>query len=123
MNPGREYSYAGLSISLCRGALERPWLPLTMWKAFFNRSLDIGVRAVPTVFRMAFCVGSVVAIVLIEQLQELSMEETVPRLIWIILNQQLAPMLAPDVFLGRIVSGCGAVLANLDFAQGVQALR
>jgi len=69
MKPGREYSYAGLSMSLCRGALERPWLPLTMWKAFFNRSLGIGVRAVPTVFLMAFCVGAVLAMVLIEQLQ------------------------------------------------------
>src|SRR2546421_11198695 len=100
MKLGGEYTYAGLSTSLCRGALERPWLPLTMWKAFFNRSLDIGVRAVPTVFLMAFCVGAVLAMVLVEQLQELSMEETVPRLVWIILNQQLAPMLAAGVFIG-----------------------
>jgi len=123
MKPGREYSYAGLSISLCRGALERPWLPLTMWKAFFNRSLDIGVRAVPTVFLMAFCVGSVVAIVLIEQLQELSMEETVPRLIWIILNQQLAPMLAAVVFIGRSVSGSAAELANMKIGEEIKALE
>ena len=64
MKPGGEYTYAGLSMSLCRGALERPWLPLTMWKAFFNRSLGIGVRAVPTVFLMAFCVGFVLTLVL-----------------------------------------------------------
>ena len=53
MRAGGEYTYAGLSASLCRGALERPWLPLSMWKAFFQRSLIIGVRATPTVFLMA----------------------------------------------------------------------
>ncbi|PYJ19190.1 MAG: hypothetical protein DME94_00520 [Verrucomicrobia bacterium] len=123
MKPGREYSYVGLSTSLCRGALERPWLPLTMWKAFFNRSLDIGVRAVPTVFLMAFCVGAVLAMVLVEQLQELSMEETVPRLVWIILNQQLAPMLAAVVFIGRSVSGSAAELANMKIGEEIKALE
>src|SRR5258707_3799568 len=108
MRPDGEYTYAGLSASLCRGAFERPWLPLSMWKAFFQRSLIIGVRAVPTVFLMAFCVGSVLAMVLVEQLQELSMEETVPRLIWIILNQQLAPMLAAVGFLRPSLCGPAA---------------
>ena len=123
MRAGGEYTYAGLSASLFRGALERPWLPLNMWKAFFQRSLIIGVRAVPTVFLMAFCVGSVLAMVLIEQLQELSMEETVPRLIWIILNQQLAPMLAAVVFIGRSVSGSAAELANMKIGEEIKALE
>src|SRR5881398_2053496 len=123
MRLGGEYTYAGLSASLCRGALERPWLPLSMWKAFFQLSLGIGVRAVPTVFLMAFCVGAVLAMVLIEQLQELSMEETVPRLIWIILNQQLAPMLAAVVFIGRSVSGSAAELANMKIAEEIKALE
>ena len=123
MRPGGEYTYAGLSASLCRGAFERPWLPLSMWKAFFQRSLIIGVRAVPTVFLMAFCVGSVLAMVLVEQLQELSMEETVPRLIWIILNQQLAPMLAAVVFIGRSVSGSAAELANMKIGEEIKALE
>src|SRR5215831_7209820 len=101
MKLGHEYSYAGLSVSLCRGALERPWLARTTWKAFFNRSLGIGVRAVPTVLLMAFCVGFVLALVLETQLAQLSMEESVPRLIWIILNQQVAPMLTAVVFIGR----------------------
>jgi phospholipid/cholesterol/gamma-HCH transport system permease protein len=94
-----------------------------MWKAFFRRSLIIGVRAVPTVFLMAFCVGSVLAMVLVEQLQELSMEETVPRLIWIILNQQLAPMLAAVVFIGRSVSGSAAELANMKIGEEIKALE
>jgi phospholipid/cholesterol/gamma-HCH transport system permease protein len=123
MRAGGEYTYAGLSASLCRGALERPWLPLSMWKAFFQRSLIIGVRATPTVFLMAFCVGSVLAMVLIEQLQELSMEETVPRLVWIILNQQLAPMLAAVVFIGRSVSGSAAELANMKVGEEIKALE
>jgi phospholipid/cholesterol/gamma-HCH transport system permease protein len=123
MRVGGEYSYAGLSASLCRGALERPWLPLSMWKAFFQRSMIIGVRAVPTVFLMAFCVGSVLAMVLIEQLANLSMEETVPRLIWIILNQQLAPMLAAVVFIGRSVSGSAAELANMKIGEEIKALE
>jgi len=123
MRAGGEYTYAGLSASLCRGAFERPWLPLSMWKAFFQRSLIIGVRAVPTVFLMAFCVGSVLAMVLVEQLQELSMEETVPRLIWIILNQQLAPMLAAVVFIGRSVSGSAAELANMKIGEEIKALE
>ena len=122
MRPGREYSYAGLSMSLCRGALERPWLPLTMWKAFFNRSLEIGVRAVPTVFLMAFCVGCVIALVLQDELAKLSMEESVPRLIWIMLNQQLAPMLTAVVFIGRSVSGSAAELANMKIAEEIKAL-
>src|SRR5207302_4548987 len=122
MKPGREYSYAGLSISLCRGALERAWLPLTMWKAFFNRSLEIGVRAVPTVFLMAFCVGCVIALVLQDELAKLSMEESVPRLIWIMLNQQLAPMLTAVVFIGRSVSGSAAELANMKIAEEIKAL-
>ena len=50
MKPGGEYTYAGLSMSLCRGALERPWLPLTMWKALFNRSLG---------YRRAGCANAV----------------------------------------------------------------
>jgi len=74
MKSGGEYTYAGLSMSLCRGVLERPWLPLTMWKGFFNRSLGIGVRAEPTVFLMAFSVGFVLALVLETQLANLSME-------------------------------------------------
>ena len=123
MRAGGEYTYAGLSASLCRGAFERPWLPLSMWKAFFRRSLIIGVRAVPTVFLMAFCVGSVLAMVLVEQLQELSMEETVPRLVWIILNQQLAPMLAAVVFIGRSVSGSAAELANMKIGEEIKALE
>ena len=122
MRPGREYSYAGLSMSLCRGALERPWLPLTMWKAFFNRSLEIGVRAVPTVFLMAFCVGCVIALVLQDELAKLSMEESVPRLIWIMLNQQVAPMLTAVVFIGRSVSGSAAELANMKIAEEIKAL-
>ena len=122
MRPGREYSYAGLSMSLCRGALERPWLPLTMWKAFFDRSLEIGVRAVPTVFLMAFCVGCVIALVLQDELAKLSMEESVPRLIWIMLNQQLAPMLTAVVFIGRSVSGSAAELANMKIAEEIKAL-
>jgi len=123
MKAGGEYTYAGLSASLCRGAFERPWLPLSMWKAFFQRSLIIGVRAAPTVFLMAFCVGAVLAMVLVEQLQELSMEETVPRLIWIILNQQLAPMLAAVVFIGRSVSGSAAELANMKIGEEIKALE
>jgi len=123
MRLGGEYTYAGLSVSLCRGALERPWLPLSMWKAFFQRSMIIGVRAVPTVFLMAFCVGSVLAMVLIEQLENLSMEETVPRLVWIILNQQLAPMLAAVVFIGRSVSGSAAELANMKIGEEIKALE
>ena len=123
MRLGGEYTYAGLSASLCRGALERPWLPLSMWKAFFQRSMIIGVRAVPTVFLMAFCVGSVLAMVLVEQLANLSMEETVPRLIWIILNQQLAPMLAAVVFIGRSVSGSAAELANMKIGEEIKALE
>ena len=122
MKPGGEYTYAGLSMSLCRGALERPWLPLTMWKAFFNRSLGIGVRAVPTVFLMAFCVGCVIALVLQAELAKLSMEESVPRLIWIMLNQQLAPMLTAVVFIGRSVSGSAAELANMKIAEEIKAL-
>jgi phospholipid/cholesterol/gamma-HCH transport system permease protein len=122
MKPGGEYTYAGLSMSLCRGALERPWLPLTMWKAFFNRSLDIGVRAVPTVFLMAFCVGCVITLVLQAELAKLSMEESVPRLIWLMLNQQLAPMLAAVVFIGRSVSGSAAELANMKIAEEIKAL-
>ena len=122
MKLGREHSYAGLSVSLCRGALERPWLPRTMWKAFFNRSLGIGVRAVPTVFLMAFCVGFVLALVLETQLAQLSMEQSVPRLIWIILNQQLAPMLTAVVFIGRSVSGSAAELANMKIAEEIKAL-
>ena len=123
MRLGGEYTYAGLSASLCRGALERPWLPLSMWKAFFQRSMIIGVRAVPTVFLMAFCVGSVLAMVLEEQLRDLSMEETVPRLVWIILNQQLAPMLAAVVFIGRSVSGAAAELANMKIGEEIKALE
>ena len=123
MRLGGEYTYAGLSASLFRGALERPWLPLSMWKAFFQRSMIIGVRAVPTVFLMAFCVGSVLAMVLIEQLENLSMEETVPRLVWIILNQQLAPMLAAVVFIGRSVSGSAAELANMKIGEEIKALE
>ena len=123
MRLGGEYTYAGLSASLCRGALERPWLPLSMWKAFFQRSMIIGVRAVPTAFLMAFCVGSVLAMVLIEQLENLSMEETVPRLVWIILNQQLAPMLAAVVFIGRSVSGSAAELANMKIGEEIKALE
>ena len=122
MKPGGEYTYAGLSMSLCRGALERPWLPLTMWKAFFDRSLGIGVRAVPTVFLMAFCVGCVVALVLQAELAKLSMEESVPRLIWVMLNQQVAPMLAAVVFIGRSVSGSAAELANMKIAEEIKAL-
>src|SRR5262245_49343487 len=119
MKPGGEYTYAGLSMSLCRGALERPWLPLTMWKAFFDRSLGIGVRAVPTVFLMAFCV---VGLVLQAELAKLSMEESVPRLIWVMLNQQVAPMLAAVVFIGRSVSGSAAELANMKIAEEIKAL-
>src|SRR5438128_9912683 len=104
MRPGGEYTYAGLSASLCRGAFERPWLPLSMWKAFFQRSLIIGVRAGPTVFLMAFCVGSVLAMVLVEQLEELSMEVTVPRAIWIILSEQRAPMHAAAACIWRSVA-------------------
>jgi len=122
MKPGGEYGYAGLSTSLCRGAMERPWLPLMMWKAFFKRSLDIGVRAVPTVFLMAFCVGFVLALVLETQLANLSMEESVPRLIWLMLNQQLAPMLTAVVFIGRSVSGSAAELANMKIAEEIKAL-
>src|SRR5215475_2878171 len=123
MKPGGEYTYAGLSIALCRGALERPWLPLTMWKTFFNRSLGIGVRAVPTVFLMAFCVGTVIALVLQEELAKLSMEESVPRLIWLMLNQQLAPMLTAVVFIGRSVSGSAAELANMKVGEEIKALE
>jgi phospholipid/cholesterol/gamma-HCH transport system permease protein len=122
MKLGHEYSYAGLSVSLCRGAVERPWLPRTMWKAFFNRSLGIGIRAVPTVFLMAFCVGFVLALVLETQLAQLSMEQSVPKLIWIILNQQLAPMLTAVVFIGRSVSGSAAELANMKIAEEIKAL-
>ena len=122
MKTGGEYTYAGLSMSLCRGALERPWLPLTMWKAFFNRSLGIGVRAVPTVFLMAFCVGCVIALVLQAELAKLSLEESVPRLIWLMLNQQLAPMLTAVVFIGRSVSGSAAELANMKIAEEIKAL-
>ena len=122
MKPGGEYTYAGLSMSLCRGALERPWLPLTMWKAFFNRSLGIGVRAVPTVFLMAFCVGCVITLVLQAELAKLSMEESVPRLIWLMLNQQVAPMLTAVVFIGRSVSGSAAELANMKIAEEIKAL-
>ena len=120
--PG-EYTYAGLSLSLCRGVLERPFLPLSMWKMFFQRALAIGVRAAPTAFLMAFCVGLVIALVLEKQLAKLSMEETVPRLIWIILNQQLAPMLAAVVFIGRSVSGVAAELANMKIAEEIKALE
>lgn len=122
MKPGGEYTYAGLSMSLFRGAVERPWLPVTMWKAFFNRSLGIGVRAVPTVFLMAFCVGCVIALVLQAELATLSMEESVPRLIWLMLNQQLAPMLTAVVFIGRSVSGSAAELANMKIAEEIKAL-
>jgi phospholipid/cholesterol/gamma-HCH transport system permease protein len=94
-----------------------------MWKSFFQRSLTIGVRAVPTVFLMAFCVGSVLAMVLVEQLETLGMEENVPRLIWIILNQQLAPMLAAVVFIGRSVSGSAAELANMKIGEEIKALE
>ena len=123
MKPGGEYTYAGLSTSLCRGVLERPWLPLTMWKAFFQRALSIGVRAAPTAFLMAFCVGLVIALVLEKQLSKLSMEESVPKLIWIILNQQLAPMLTAVVFIGRSVSGTAAELANMKIAEEIKALE
>jgi phospholipid/cholesterol/gamma-HCH transport system permease protein len=122
MKLGGEYTYAGLSMSLCRGALERPWLPSTMWKAFFNRSLGIGVRAVPTVFLMAFCVGCVITLVLQDELAKLSQEERVPRLIWLMLNQQLAPMLTAVVFIGRSVSGSAAELANMKIAEEIKAL-
>src|SRR5690242_12971386 len=123
MKTGSEYTYAGLSTSLCRGLLERPWLPLTMWKAFFQRSLTIGVRAAPTVFLMAGCVGFVIALVLQIQLSKLSMEDRVPHLIWIILNQQLAPMLAAVVFIGRSVSGSAAELANMKIGEEIKALE
>src|SRR5262245_17669892 len=122
MKPRREYSYAGLCTSLFRGALERPWLPLSLWKAFFNRSLGIGVRAAPTVFLMALCVGCVLALVLATQLANLSMEESVPRLIWIILNQQLAPILTAVVFIGRSVYGSAAELANMKISEEIKAL-
>ena len=122
MKPGREYSYTSLCTSLCRGALERPWLPLSLWKAFFNRSLSIGVRATPTVFLTAFCVGCVLALVLETELANLSMEERVPRLIWIILNQQLAPILTAVVFIGRSVSGSAAELANMKVSEEIKAL-
>ena len=52
--------------------------------------------------------------VLAEQPAALIMEENVPRLVWIILNQQLAPMLAAVVFIGRSVSGSAAELATDD---------
>ena len=122
MKVGGEYTYAGLSVSLCRGALERPWLPLTMWKAFFNRSLAIGVRGVPTLFLMAFCVGYVITLVLQVELAKISMEESVPSLIWLMLNQQLAPMLTAVVFIGRSVSGSAAELANMKIAEEIKAL-
>jgi phospholipid/cholesterol/gamma-HCH transport system permease protein len=122
MKLGGEYTYAGLSMSLCRGALERPWLPPSMWKAFFNRSLSIGVRAVPTVFLMAFCVGCVITLVLQDELAKLSQEERVPRLIWLMLNQQLAPMLSAVVFIGRSVSGSAAELANMKIGEEIKAL-
>ncbi len=123
MKTGNEYTYTGLSVSLGRGLLERPWLPLTMWKAFFQRSLDIGVRAAPTVFLMAGCVGFVIALVLQMQLARLGMEDRVPKLIWIILNQQLAPMLTAVVFIGRSVSGSAAELANMKIAEEIKALE
>ena len=123
MKPGSEYTYAGLSTSLCRGLLERPWLPSTMWKEFFQRSLAIGVRAAPTVFLMAGCVGFVIALVLQLQLSKMSMEDRVPKLIWIIMNQQLAPMLTAVVFIGRSVSGSAAELANMKIAEEIKALE
>jgi len=46
----------------------------------------------------------------------------VPRLIWIILNQQLAPMLTAVVFIGRSVSGSAAELANMKIAEEIKAL-
>ena len=108
---------------MVRGALERPWLPASMWKEFFQRSLSIGVRSAPTVFLMALCVGFVIALVLQEQLSKLSMEDRVPRMIWIILNQQLAPLLTATVFIGRSVAGTAAELANMKIAEEIKALE
>lgn len=123
MKPGSEYSYPSVAAALVRGALERPWLPASMWKAFFQRALSVGVRSAPTVFLMSLCVGLVIALVLQEQLSKLSMEDRVPRMIWIILNQQLAPLLTATVFIGRSVAGTAAELANMKIAEEIKALE
>ncbi len=123
MKPGSEYSYPSLVASMVRGLLQRPWLPASMWKAFFQRALSVGVRSAPTVFLMSLCVGLVIALVLQEQLSKLSMEDRVPRMIWIILNQQLAPLLTATVFIGRSVAGTAAELANMKIAEEIKALE
>lgn len=123
LKPGSEYTYPGLSTAIFRGALERPWLPPSMWKTFFQRALSVGVRAAPTVFLMSLCVGFVIALVLQEQLAKLSMQDRVPRLIWVILNQQLAPLLTATVFIGRSVAGTAAELANMKIAEEIKALE
>src|SRR5260370_40501540 len=54
---------------------------------------------------------------------KLSMEDRGPRVIWIIMDQQLAPMLAAVVFIGRSVSGSAAELANMKIGEEIKALE
>jgi phospholipid/cholesterol/gamma-HCH transport system permease protein len=116
-------TYVRLARDLSISIIQRPLMGLETWRAFVARSLVIGVRAAPTLFVMAFSIGFVIALVLQAQLAQLGMDDRVPRLIWIILNEQLAPVLTAVVFIGRSVSGSAAELANMKVSEEIKALE
>jgi phospholipid/cholesterol/gamma-HCH transport system permease protein len=123
MSTGAAYTYAGIMGALGRGAARRPLIPPSMRTVFYRRALSVGIRAAPTAFLMALCVGGVITLVLQAQLATLSMDERVPGIVWIVLTQQLAPLLIAVVFIGRSVSGTAAELANMKISEELKALE
>jgi phospholipid/cholesterol/gamma-HCH transport system permease protein len=122
MNSG-SVTYFALARNLSVTIFRRQIFGRQTWRLFISRSVLIGVRAGPTLFVMAFAIGFVIALVLQAQLAQLGMDDRVPRLMWIILNEQLAPVLTAVVFIGRSVSGSAAELASMKVSEEIKALE
>jgi len=116
-------SHFALSVRLIRwlvmGTLQRK---LCRWRDFFEQCNKVGVHALPAVGISTIAVGAVAAL----QQQNLRIpgtEQYLPGLLWLIIVQQLAPLLAGFVVVGRSGSAMTAELASMKVSEEIDALE
>ena len=119
----------GVSLLLLEAAVDIPgayfWYRgrKLAWKNLFFQMVRVGVRAVPIVSLVVFCIGAILSLQIVPVLRDYGAEAEVANLIAIAMFRELGPLVGAIVLTGFAGASIAAEIGTMTVSEEIEALE
>jgi phospholipid/cholesterol/gamma-HCH transport system permease protein len=93
------------------------------WESLWSQMVRVGVRSVPIVSLVMFCIGSILALQMAPVLDDFGVVHTIPDIISIAVFRELGPLVSAIVLTGFAGASIAAELGTMVVSEEIEALE